>query len=634
MSEVLVSCDLVETQTPPAASLDYRPAIDGLRSIAVLSVVIFHLSPRLLPGGFVGVDIFFVISGFLITKILLRDCTKGSFSFARFYQRRIARLFPSLFLVALVTFAATSFFFEPKDLANSGKHMVCAVVSYANFGDLSEKDGYFGVTKDSHPYLQYWSLSVEEQFYLLFPALLLAIFRFAQNRVQTILKLLFAISLLACVLITLRNPSWAFYMLPTRAWELLAGSICAVKAGNTTSRYSRVSDAWGWAGLLLFALSFALVREANFPGYLAILPVAGAVAVIGRSSSKTDSAERFLSSAPLVLIGRMSYSLYLCHWPVFCVVDYALYTSSEVVRLSLKLGLTILATALTFFLVEHPARVFLNNSHRRKTAFGFAALMLAITIPLGIWVRQKDFIDAQAFMLYPDRTMIQRARTRLFLLTHASGTSSVGGLAYNSKGRHESLILMGDSHASMLGTMLRDLAIQDDLRLSVISMSGEDPLPGGKNKDAAWLGSLAAVERAHPDYLIIEDEWGVKLHSNPQRLARSLDALRPYARQIILITQPPILPPEGSREGIRNGAHPPFRELEVDCEKRSRANAVVKSMAMKGVTVIDSDLCFRNPDGTIPFADSLGRQLYYDASHLSRYGADRLRPRIQSLLRP
>ena len=222
----VVGADLPLSRYNSESSLQYRPSIDGLRAVAVLGVFIFHLKREWLPGGFVGVDIFFVISGFLITSILLRDHQRGSFSFGKFYQRRIARLFPAFFTVALVTLLGAFFIYSAQDLASCGANLVAATLSVANLKYLWQGN-YFTMSPDAQPFLHYWSLSVEEQFYLLFPALFLFLCVKAHGYRTVILGALCSVSLFVCIWLTFRKPEWAFYLLPARAWELLAGSILA-----------------------------------------------------------------------------------------------------------------------------------------------------------------------------------------------------------------------------------------------------------------------------------------------------------------------------------------------------------------------------------------------------------------------
>jgi len=289
------SFEMRETRTVGGASLKYRPAIDGLRAIAVLAVLVFHLERQWLPGGFIGVDVFFVISGFLITSILLKEYEHGSFSLWKFYQRRIARLFPAFYTVAVSTIIAASLLYSGQDFASCGTGLYTASLFVANLKYMLQ-GSYFTISPDAQPFLHCWSLSVEEQFYMIFPALLLLLY-WKANRYKTgVLMLLCGASLAACVVMTQIKPAWAFYLLPTRAWELLAGSILAnlgetFPAGND----KKLSPAWlPAAGLALIAISLFTIHEGrSFPGYRAIFPVLGTVAFLDISAAQADGRRGF-----------------------------------------------------------------------------------------------------------------------------------------------------------------------------------------------------------------------------------------------------------------------------------------------------------------------------------------------------
>ena len=244
---------------------------------------IFHLKRQWLPGGFVGVDVFSVISGFLITSILLREYEHNSFSLWKFYQRRIARLFPAFFTVALVTLLGAFFIYSAQDLASCGATLASAALSVVNFKHMLQ-GSYFTISPDAQPFLHYWSLSVEEQFYMLFPAILLFLYLKANRHKTVILVALCGASLVACIALTYRKPEWAFYLLPTRAWELMAGSILANLSANRPAADDKNSlwSALPLAGLTLIFISlFSLNEGPTFPGYHAILPVLGAVCFLG-----------------------------------------------------------------------------------------------------------------------------------------------------------------------------------------------------------------------------------------------------------------------------------------------------------------------------------------------------------------
>lgn len=593
-------------------SLEYRPAIDGLRALAVLSVFIFHLNHEWLGGGFVGVDVFFVISGYLITSIIFKECQEGSFSLRRFYQRRIARIFPAFFAVALVTLVGAYFIYSPQDLASAGANLTAATLSVANLKFMLQGN-YFEISPDAQPFLHYWSLSVEEQFYIFFPLLLLLLFKFARKHLVLVLGVLCAGSFLAAVILTLVKPVWAFYLLPTRAWELLAGCLLAVVSNSTKA----TSDA-SWLkilsplSLLVVALSFVLVREGNnFPGFWALLPVVGAVGLLIPTTSNSAIGEKFLAIPPLVAVGRMSYSLYLWHWPIFSLVDYRMYLASEATRLMLKIGLSFLAAGLSFWLIENPARVFLNRRTNMMLAFSAMFCALAICVPLGISIRKANYINAE----------LSNVRA--------------GGLEFSSKEKARSVILMGDSNGSMYGKVMKEVCAELGSKLNVISVAAGDPLPDSASSNSQlWLDSLAVVEREKPDCLVLACAWESKLENKQSRLADAVATLRPLVGRLVILNQPPILPANANRAAIRNGARPPFYEDAEARKQRLNSNQFLERFASGNCSVVDIASHFQTTNGELLFLDENGRQLYHDRGHLSGFGADLIRAELKKAVSP
>jgi peptidoglycan/LPS O-acetylase OafA/YrhL len=601
--EVPVSREVITARA--SAAVEYRPAIDGLRAVAVLAVFLFHLNHHWLPGGFVGVDVFFVISGYLITSIIFRDFERNSFSFGRFYQRRIARLLPTFFTAALVTIAAASFIYTSHDLASAGATLSAAAASIANFKFMFQGN-YFILSPDAQPFLHCWSLSIEEQFYLLFPAIFLFVDWKAKKRRTALLLTLCAASLIFGIALTHFRPQWAFYLLPARAWELLAGSILAsFKVCESTE--SGLRDFLPIAGLAFLALSFVVISENSaFPGYLASLPVLGTVCLLNPYNKPTGLAERILSWPPLVLIGRMSYSLYLWHWPIFSLVDYKLYATSTLHRLVLKILFSVVATTLCFYCIERPSRVFLNRPVNRRLTFAALLCSVVILIPLGMVIRNISYVSAE-----PQDV-------------------AKGGLQFNSSARSGSIVLMGDSDASMYAGMIKKLARERDLKLTVMSVDGGDPLPHSSGeKSPLWLDSLAIVNRQKPDVLILACMWTAKLADDPARLGLALKQLEPSARSIILLTQPPTLSSNESREGIRAGNRQPFIEAPAESALRATLNRLVASFQGKNVTVVNVDPLLINNEGVIRFVDDRGKLIYQDSYHLSDVGTTLVEPDLE-----
>lgn len=362
----------------------YRPEIDGLRAVAVLAVVLFHAGLGV-PGGFVGVDVFFVISGFLITSLILRDLHAGKFSLVHFWERRARRILPAAVVMVMAVLVAGWFLLLPSDYAALGKSVGMHAVFASNF-HFWRSTNYFASSADEQPLLHTWSLAVEEQFYIIVPFLLLLLFRYPLFRRRGPLLVLlipaFMISLALSVFLLPRAPAATFYLLPTRAWELLAGSIVAILPAVSLSRLWR-EVLCGLALAAILAPCFLYTKETPFPGLAALPSCLGTCLLIWVSSDSRPGARAplsavgsLLSSRPLVFIGLISYSLYLWHWPLFAFSSYwALEPLSMVYRLGMVAASLVMAV-ISWRLVETPFRVRrLGGSQSRM--FGWAGLGLA-----------------------------------------------------------------------------------------------------------------------------------------------------------------------------------------------------------------------------------------------------------------
>jgi peptidoglycan/LPS O-acetylase OafA/YrhL len=292
-----------------------RRDIDGLRALAVIPVVLFHFGISPFSGGFVGVDVFFVISGFLITGILYREINAGRFSFVDFWARRARRILPALSVVLLVTLALGWLLFTDKDFSELGRTVRYQSLFISNILFMRE-DGYFQPASELKPLLHTWSLAVEEQYYVFFPLLMVSLVRHVRHWRWMLLALLL-VSFGLNILCIERKPDFVFFSLPSRAWELLCGAMLAVLPVSRAPK-PRVRQATAIAGLIavLFAV-FTFDRTTAFPGWAAVVPVLGAAALIWSGAQGTTWVGRLLSMRALVWIGLLSYSLYLWHWPVY-----------------------------------------------------------------------------------------------------------------------------------------------------------------------------------------------------------------------------------------------------------------------------------------------------------------------------
>ena len=371
---------------PIIQNFRYRPEIDGLRAIAVLAVVFFHAGIGM-PGGFIGVDVFFVISGYLITSLIIKDLQTDTFSLASFWERRARRIFPAAAAMVLIVLVAGWFLLLPTDYSTLAKAAAWQAVFAANFY-FWKTTNYFSGPADEQPLLHTWSLAVEEQFYLFVPLILIALFRSPRLRRRPILIFVFIVGFVASFAISIiavsRAPGAAFYLLPTRAWELLAGSIVAVmpSIALTTSRWIRELFCWvGLAAIMIPCLLYS--KETPFPGIAALPPCLGTALIIWASSRETSETRnyacRLLAWRPMVFIGLISYSIYLWHWPLFAFGRYLSITPlSSQFSMALVVASFIFAIA-SWRLVETPYRKrTLGSSRKAMFTWAFSSVAAAV----------------------------------------------------------------------------------------------------------------------------------------------------------------------------------------------------------------------------------------------------------------
>ena len=359
----------------------YRRDLDGLRSLAIVPVVLYHYGLGGLTGGFVGVDVFFVISGFLITSLLLREMEAGTFSIVEFYERRARRILPALFFVLVVTTALSLLVLLPVDLLNYGKSLT-ATAAFASNLVFWREFGYFDRAAEFKPLLHTWSLSVEEQFYILFPPFLWLISRLARKHLIAILASCLIGSLALSVVAASPWPAAGFYLPAPRAWELLIGALLAARAVPILTN-QHLRNGLSVMGIVLIAGSVVLINRAMaFPGWVAAFPCLGAALIIHVSLSGGAIGNRLLQWRPLVAIGLVSYSLYLWHWPLLVLAKYA---ANRPLRLPEVVAVLLVACGLSVVswrCIERPFRGARPVFDRRRI-FMFAGVGSAATLACG-----------------------------------------------------------------------------------------------------------------------------------------------------------------------------------------------------------------------------------------------------------
>ena len=379
------------TQTDPSApaaghgTLPYRSDIDGLRAVAVLGVLFYHFGVPGFGGGFVGVDVFFVISGFLIGGLLWReyDCT-GRIRLSQFYIRRFRRLAPAFFTMAFVTAAFAWALLLPFEFREFGKQLIASTVYLSN-ALFFRQAGYFDTVSEEKPLLHTWSLAVEEQFYIFLPLFILL---FARNRRVLLVALVacWAASLASCIALTPRLQTATFYLFPFRAWELLSGVLLAIW-GCETGRRWRGSEFLSYLGLALVLVSVvAMPAGQAFPGALALVPVLGTVLLLANGCGR-NHVNRLLSSRRAVFVGRISYSLYLWHWPVLTLSLYLRGGYANLAEAMAWMALSALLAWLSWRFVETPARQFRLPG---LVILGGTVSASAAALALGFWLYRTD----------------------------------------------------------------------------------------------------------------------------------------------------------------------------------------------------------------------------------------------------
>ena len=451
------------------SSPQFRYDIEGLRGIAVLIVVAFHCGLPGFSGGFVGVDIFFVLSGYLITGLLEGEIAKNSrLDLVRFYARRVRRLLPASALVALTTLLFSALLLSPEEVASVSKAALANTLYVSNLYFSRAAADYFAADTATNPLLHTWSLGVEEQFYFFWPLLIMAGLQYARSR-KILLALLGAVTVASfglCVWITANNGVFAFYQIPARAWEFGLGGLAALLFRSIPQR---TATAMAWAGLAVIAACTVFLRGgAGFPGWIALIPTVATACIL---VSGTGLA-RILKLAPLQFLGKLSYSWYLWHWPflVFAAAAYPeIGIAGRVSAASLALGLAYLA----YHFVENPLRFHPSMTSSAARSFGLAALLMAVCALAS--VTSSRFAASLAAAL--SMVKVREVRDAYWRLPRAKciatgGTAEIKSCEFGDAASPTRIVLFGDSHAFQWIHALKEISEARGWRLTTFAKSG------------------------------------------------------------------------------------------------------------------------------------------------------------------
>jgi len=612
----------------------YRPEIDGMRALAVVPVVLFHAGFGAFSGGFIGVDVFFVISGYLITSIILQEMHAGRFTIAGFYERRARRILPALFLVMLACLPFAWLWMTPHDLKGFAQSVVAATLFVPNVY-FFRKSGYFDIDAADAPLLHTWSLGVEEQFYILFPLFVLLCWRRGTQTLTLLLMVVAAASLCLSQWASYTHPLGNFFLAPTRAWELSLGALMAIASLDklpgqrlgVTARTILSS-----VGICLVVVPiFVYDATTRYPGFHALAPTLGTALLIAYAHG-AGPVTRWLASKWVVGMGLISYTVYLWHQPLFALAR--LHTASRPTPLLLGALalLSVLLGYLTWRFVENAAR----NRRRFSRRKVFVAALLASLFFIGVGLA-GDFAEGfpgrltpgqQAIMAFaedPENHVAGFPGKDCFLKPEQYG-NAFGDCTEGPAVPTESVLLWGDSHAAHLYSAVH-VHLAGDSQLTTLTAGACPPLLdyGRPSCRAVNETILARIARQRPDRVILAAVWG---NYDWQLLGRTLEALKQLGiRRIEVVGPMPQWLPSLPIVLIRNGAtmaETPLRAIRGTDPRVARIDGEMKVFVeQRGARYLSPYSILCNADGCLTrIGERPESMLQWDASHLTLAGSD------------
>jgi peptidoglycan/LPS O-acetylase OafA/YrhL len=616
----------------------HRADIDGLRSFAIMPVLAYHAGIHLVSGGFVGVDIFFVISGFLITQVLVRDFESERFSLIAFYERRVRRILPALIVVMLVTTAVYFYYSLPAEFIDYSKSLMTAALSVSNvFFWLSSS--YFDPASADRPLLHTWSLGVEEQFYVFWPLLLMVGYRWFRGRLLLAVTILTVVSFVVSVYGVFHDRSATFYLVHTRAWELFGGALLSIGAfSKPLGRATR--EILGLLGLALIVGSIFLINQLMpFPGATAFPPCLGAALVIlaGRDGDSTVS--RIMSLKPLVFIGLISYSLYLWHWPIIVFQhNYALLMTggSEFTRKVVEMVVSIVMATLSWWFVEQPFR-FGRHRPARAPLFRYAAVATAILLALGgagIALRgvPSRYTAHELWVAnYHDKIEIYRTG-HCFIVAGVGPSDRLENECIALDPNRKNMLLIGDSHAAELWYGLQQ-AFPD---INFMQATAADCYPTIVHKISELSSCNAVMDNIfqaylpshHVDRVIIAARWREDILGN---LEQTIDELQRRGLPVTVVGPTMVFDSSFTRLLVRAERSHDVNSLNRHWDRSLLPlnDRMAKMVRGKGAEYIDM-IALAQEGGSIPIYADNGSPVLFDQEHFRVAGSVMMGQRIRA----
>jgi len=530
----------------PRVKIGYRADVDGLRAVAVLPVLLFHSGFSVFSGGYVGVDIFFVISGFVITAKLIEDMERGNYSIAAFYVRRIRRILPALVATIVVSYIAALLLFLPDALEDFSKSVIATATFVSNLY-FWKSSGYFETAALDRPLLHTWSLAIEEQFYLVIPLALYGAFVYFRRFVWPLFLLAAVASLALSIFVTDKAPTANFFLLPTRAWELLLGSLL-VLAPLKPVHNKLVAEGLALLGLLLIGWTIATYTDATpFPGLSALVPTLGAAILIYVGRDRSTLVGKLLSLRPMVGIGLISYSLYLVRWPIIVFARYVLLRNLEGWEIVGVVAISIVLAYCSWRFVETPFRHPHGSAPRWRTFAVTGAALCGVALfglmgvsTKGFAARVPDFKPALTASAGADVWLSGRC-----FLENQPANAWQGDLCVRTSGAARSALLWGDSFAAhYIPGLLRN---QDRLSHNIVqyTFAGCPPIlsyksyarPGCADFNA---GVFNVIAKYRIDTVIISARWDELRQRGLSGLNDTVERLKARGLTVFVLGQSPM----------------------------------------------------------------------------------------------
>jgi peptidoglycan/LPS O-acetylase OafA/YrhL len=608
----------------------YRPDIDGLRALAVVPVVLFHAHIDALSGGFVGVDVFFVISGYLICSLIGAELTKGNFSILRFYERRCRRILPALLAMFAMTAVLGVAVLMPPDLSSLGASLLTSLLFTSNIY-FWKTSGYFDGAAESKPLLHTWSLSVEEQFYLFVPYILMATAAFYGKRYVRVLVPLAVASFALSQWAVERAPSAAFFMLPTRFWEMALGGIIGLGVTSAPQRrWLREAIAALGLGCILFAV-VTYSEFTPFPGLAAVLPCGGAALIIYAGTGGVRSVVgSLLTRRPCLFVGQISYSLYLWHWPLLVLYRYQLGRALTLGQVAGALALAGVVSALSWRFIERPFRVGASSLTTRAVFRGAAWGALAAALFGGAALATdglpERFPGYASVNISAEAQFDTAGRGECFLLDGKTVADWGGDTCYVTRGKGPTVVLWGDSFAAHYVPGIQQLASRARVDILQYTMSAcpavfaFDSLANPPCQ--AFNQNVRAVLREYgARAVIVSARWDYALRRQvtPEQIGATLSELRDQGVEVHFIGQSPLFGNDVQVLFAQAGGTTQRPEGSGYVTFDTNLNHVLASVAPARVAFIDplEQLC-RLPE-CLYRRD--GKFIFFDDGHLTTYGS-------------